>query len=59
MMVNRFLFYGSWNHQMGWGMSRMGGSLDAEEIIKPRYTRGEITKKQYDQMVHDLRYGRN
>jgi putative membrane protein len=59
MMVFRFLFWGSGYHRMGWGMYRMGGSMDAEEIIRQRYARGEITKEQYDQMLRDLRYGRN
>jgi putative membrane protein len=59
MMVFRFFFGGSWNHRMGWGMHRMGGAMDAEEIIRQRYARGEITKEQYDQMLRDLRYGRS
>lgn len=47
---------------MGCGMGGMGGmngSMDAEEILRQRYARGEITKEQYDQMLRDLRYGRN
>ncbi|MCX6649840.1 MAG: SHOCT domain-containing protein [Candidatus Bathyarchaeota archaeon] len=62
MMVLRFTVWGSWNHRMGCGMGGMGGmngSMDAEEILRQRYARGEITKEQYDQMLRDLRYGRN
>jgi len=40
-------------------MGGMGGSMDAEEIVRQRYARGEITKEQFDQMLSDLRYGRN
>jgi putative membrane protein len=62
MMILRFTVWGSWNHRMGGGMHRMGGmgvSMDAEEIVRQRYARGEINKEQFDQMLHDLRYGRN
>ena len=62
MMVLRFTVWGSWNHRMGCGMGGMGGmggSMDAEEILRQRYARGEVTKEQYDQMLRDLRYGRN
>ena len=62
MMVLRFTVWGSWNHWMGCGVGRMGGmsgSMDAEEILRQRYARGEVTKEQYDQMLRDLRYGRN
>jgi putative membrane protein len=62
MMALRFTVWGPWNHRMGCGMSRMsgmGGSMDAEEILRQRYARGEVTKEQYDQMLRDLRYGRN
>jgi putative membrane protein len=56
MMALRFTMWGSHNHRMGYGM---GGSMDAEEILRQRYARGEITKEQFDQMLRDLRYGRN
>jgi uncharacterized membrane protein len=62
MMVLRFTVWGPWNHRMGCGMGGMGGmggSIDAEEILRRRYARGEITKEQYDQMLRDIRYGRN
>lgn len=59
MIVFRFLYSGSGHHGMGWGMHRMGGPMDAEEIIRQRYARGEITKEQFDQMLRDLRYGRS
>ena len=60
IMVFRFFLWGSWNHRMGWGMHRMSGggsSMDAVEILRQRYARGEITKEQFDQMLRDLRFG--
>ena len=59
MMALRFTVWGPWNHRTGYGMGRMGGSTEAEEILRHRYTRGEVTKEQYDQMLRDLREGRN
>jgi putative membrane protein len=62
MMVLRFTYWSPWNHRMGCGTGRMSGmgvSMDAEEILRQRYARGEVTKEQYDQMLRDLRYGRN
>lgn len=62
MMVFRFTVWGPWNHRMGYGMGRisgMGGSMEAEEILRQRYARGEVTKDQYDQILRDLRYGRS
>jgi putative membrane protein len=56
MMALRFTVWGPWNHRMGCGM---GGSLEAEEILRQRYARGEVTKEQYDQMLRDLREGRS
>jgi putative membrane protein len=56
MMAFRFTAWGPWNHRMGCGM---GGSQEAEEILRQRYARGEVTKEQYDQMLRDLREGRN
>ena len=57
MMVLRFTVWGSWNNRMGYGIGVMGGSLEAEEILRQRYARGEVTKEQYDQMLRDLREG--
>jgi len=37
---------GYWRHGGYWG--------DAEEILKLRYAKGEITKEQFDQMMRDL-----
>ncbi len=40
-------YYGHWYH---------GGG--AEEILRQRYARGEITKEQFDQMMRDLEQNR-
>lgn len=41
-----------------WGRGYYGGRWQRwgtpEEILKRRYARGEITKDQFDQMMHDL-----
>ena len=34
-----------------------GSGMRAEEILKERYARGEITREEYDQMRRDLRDG--
>jgi putative membrane protein len=54
MMALRFIFGAPMGHHMGDGMGRMGYS-SAEEILRQRYARGEVTKEQYDQMLRDLR----
>ena len=59
MMAFRFTVWSPWGHRMGCGMGGMGGSTEAEEILRQRYARGEVTKEQYDQMLRDLREGRN
>jgi uncharacterized membrane protein len=59
MMALRFTAWGPWGHRMGCGMGGMGRSLEAEEILRQRYARGEVTKEQYDQTLRDLREGRN
>jgi putative membrane protein len=59
MMALRFTAWGPMGHRMGCGMGWMGGSTEAEEILRQRYARGEVTKEQYDQMLRDLREGRN
>ncbi len=62
MMALRFTAWGPMGHRMGCGMGRMGGmgwSMEAEEILRQRYARGEVTKEQYDQMLRDLREERN
>jgi putative membrane protein len=50
-MAIRFAVWGSMGHRSGY---RWNGA-DAEEILRQRYARGEITKEQFDQMLHDLR----
>ncbi len=48
--VLRLAFWGSW-----WGWRGRGYYWgDAKEILRMRYARGEITKEQFDQMMHDL-----
>ena len=49
--VTRLIFW-----PMGWGGRRRYwyGYGDANEILRQRYARGEITKEQYEQMKRDL-----
>jgi len=56
MTALRFTAWGPRRHHMGYGM---GGSPDAEEILRQRYARGEVTGEQYDQILHALREGRS
>ena len=56
MMAFRYMVWTPWGHRMGYWR---GESLDAEEILRQRYARGEVTKEQFDQMLRDLREGRN
>ena len=37
------------------GSSSGGRSSEAEEILKQRYARGELSKEQYDEMLDHLR----
>jgi len=50
-LVSRLIFW-----PLGWGMRRRYwyGYGDAQEILRQRYARGEITKEQFDQMKRDL-----
>lgn len=50
-LIFRFAFWG-W----GWGWRRRGyyGWTDSKEILRMRYARGEISKEQFDQMMHDI-----
>jgi len=49
--VSRLIFW-----PMGWGWRRRYwyGYGDANEILRQRYARGEVTKEQFDQMKRDL-----
>jgi putative membrane protein len=50
-MVIRFVSWGSMGHRRSYRWS----NVDAEEILRQRYAKGEITKEQFDQMLRDLR----
>ena len=54
-MALRFLVGGSMGHRSYNRWDR----VDAEEILRQRYARGEITKEQFDQMLRDLRESKN
>jgi putative membrane protein len=54
-MAVRFLIWGSMGRR---SVYRWGGD-DAEEILRQRFARGEISKEQFEQMLHDLREARN
>lgn len=54
MMIFRNALWGSGGHRMGHWQSDQ-----AEEILRQRYARGDVTKEQFDQMLRDLREGRN
>ena len=54
MIAFRSSAWGRGGHRMGCGMGGMGWSGEAEEILRQRYARGEVTKEQYDQMLRDL-----
>ncbi|HEX9915539.1 MAG TPA: SHOCT domain-containing protein [Candidatus Bathyarchaeia archaeon] len=58
MVALRYTSWGPSGHRMGCGMGGVGWSGEAEEILRQRYARGEVTKEQYDQMLRDLRDGR-
>jgi putative membrane protein len=55
-IVFRLIFRGPRSDQMSYWRNR---SSEAEEILRVRYAKGEITKEQYDQTLRDLREGRN
>jgi putative membrane protein len=54
-MAVRVLAWGSYGHSLRY---HRGGD-DAEEILRQRYARGEITKEQFDQMLSTLRAPKN
>ena len=51
LFVVRMLFWRS--RREHWREQRMGN--EAIRILRERYARGEITKEQFDQTLHDLR----
>jgi putative membrane protein len=48
-LVSRLIFW-----PMGWRRRYWYDYGDAQEILRQRYARGEITKEQFDQMKRDL-----
>jgi putative membrane protein len=54
MFVFRLMF---WSNLMSYRRRYWRGS-GAEEILRERYARGELTKEQFDQMMHDLQRDR-
>ena len=54
IMELRFTVWTPIDHRIGCGMGRMSASAEAEEILRQRYARGEVTKEQYDQILRDL-----
>jgi len=53
LFVSRLIFWpmgGGWRRRYGYGY----GYGDANEILRQRYARGEITKDQFEQMKRDL-----
>ncbi len=54
-MVVRAIAWGSYGHRSRYQVD----GVDAEEILRQRYARGEITKEQFDQMLSTLRAPKN
>lgn len=50
--IARWFFWpwGRWGHRPYW----QNADDEARNILRARYARGEITKEQYDAMMHDL-----
>ena len=55
MLVLRLVFWGSYG---GYRRGYLRES-QAEEILRERYARGEITKEQFDQMMRDVQRDRS
>ena len=55
MLVLRLVFWGSYS---GYRRGYLRESR-AEEILRERYARGEITKEQFDQMMRDVQRDRS
>jgi len=59
MMIVRLALWGSWvGHRRYYRYHGYYGESRAEEILRERYARGEITKEQFDQMMQDIRRDR-
>ena len=54
MMMFRSSAWDQRGHRVGYWQSDQ-----AEEILRQRYARGEVSKEQFEQMLRDLREGRN
>ncbi|MCL4435378.1 MAG: SHOCT domain-containing protein [Thaumarchaeota archaeon] len=52
-LVGRWFFWG-WGWRRGYYYRGYWHHVDATEILRQRYARGEITKEQFDQMMKDL-----
>jgi uncharacterized membrane protein len=50
-VASRFLFWGPMSRRSSYSL----GGDNAEEILRQRYARSEISKEQFDQMLRDLR----
>ncbi|MDG6970440.1 MAG: SHOCT domain-containing protein [Nitrososphaerota archaeon] len=51
-----FWGFGGWGWRRRYWHSAPYGYGDAQEILRQRYARGEITKDQFDQMMKDIEH---
>ncbi|MDG7005067.1 MAG: SHOCT domain-containing protein [Nitrososphaerota archaeon] len=58
VIVFRLIFwgFGGWGWRRRYWHSAPYGYGDAQEILRQRYARGEITKDQFDQMMKDIEH---